>query len=1188
MQQRIIRPALFALLLLCIAFLAAYSDRGASILSSPYHLGVLADYAGSMPFISACMTVLASFAAMFFFLVPDADTIVLLVSSLGFYSGTFTASLELCLAGGLACLITRYFLHDSIRAWMIMRRRSHRPALPGAQLPLEYCLLATAVLLCCSAPAVAAGFVLGIAGMRPKAFCLASYPFLAAKAVITGYSVVPASWYGLIFTAILGTVIAIAYLVWLLALVRKMRLSEKAREKDPAPAPSVVREQKLMDIDIDEPVNVPAPQNRDAVSLSDALLVLISEKGSDKASEAILKAAGALGIRTHACRLAGAANFFRPENAARQDAMPQDSVPDGVRTAADLDVIFATAFRQGYGKVLCIRPVSALVRADLLQEALYALEEGCGLVLGRCAEAYYLIGASQHCGHNTYEDGLLKGMDFSSDVAFAMAGFAMHPKMLPELPPAEALSPLASVIVLAENAKPTLVQTVRHALDVPCAECIVVTSESADPVMRQAEAMGASVLPVKESLVASLNEAADLAHGRYLVLMREGIELPQDFDKAVWDSMRLEKCMAGGFSTSSAVPGVRRTARWLGSAVQAGRLSGPDMTQAVFMRKDDFLHFGGLEGTDPDKAVAALVTKLAKAGTVVIHNARVRFLHAMPGFEECGAGDDAKVSGAGWLVREVQKRLSAFFARSDDARVREQRQKGLARLQKQIDDMTAQCDHCGRCTHVSPMLHRHSLDLAELAKHPLLAWHCFMCGECTQACHKGIDGVALARLLRRQHVLAHAGRLARPGHALTLACAKFSPLYTKCALKGVSNVLLPASFCAAWPKTAMALGQLCRQHDLGVIVADTGAGLADLGLHDKAKAQADKLKAAMDSLGVTEIVTVSPHDQRWLTACGISCSPLAGLSDMLGFGTLSMEGRCLFVPCADRASKAFLRALAPLFRGTVREIDVPCCGAGGEASVLEPECAARLKKAVQTAAKTDRVLVYCPRCAETLKAAGVAADLDLSLLLGVAEKPVSGLRRISAFVSCLKGLSRLAVPTLAVPEVAPETVTEAMAEPAAEPVAEDQQVQDSVAGKAAENLPDDAGDAGQADAADDVVARNTAVQEEAAEVPESCKADDAEGAEGAEDGPSVQEADDAWCGLDDGASWDGEDEKAFAQEEEKTAAGGESNSPEPEADSETAVADDEPCEEPVDEKAPETDRKQDASRKAVSLDAYRE
>lgn len=1165
MRQRIIRPALFALLLLCTAILAAYSDRGASILSSPYHLSSLADYAGSMPFISACMTVLASLAAMLFFLVPDADTIVLLVSSLGFYSGTFIASLELCLAGGIACLVTRYFLHDSMRLWMVVRRRSRLPALRNAQLPLEYCLLVTAFLLCCTVPAVAAGFVLGILGMRPKAFCIGSYPFLAAKAVMTGYSVVPASWYALLFTGILGTVIAILYLVWLLALVRKVRLSEKAREKEAALAPSVIREQKVMAIDIDEPVHIPASENRETVSLSDALVLLVTDNGSGKASEAILKAVRSLGVRVQVCSLA------------KNASSATDSAPD-------LDALLVRSFRNGYGKVLCARPVSALLRADIIQEALQALGTGCGLVLGQCAGSYYMIGVAQKCGRSVYEDGLLQGMDFSSDIAFALAGFARHPKRLPELPPNEVLFPLVSVIVLAENARPTLAGTIRAALSVPCAECLVVTSEGADPVMRQAETLGATVLPVKESLVASLNEAADLAHGRYLVFVSEGVELPQDFDKAVWDILRGEKCMAGGFSTSRAVPGVRRTARWLGSAVQAGRLAGPDLTQGIFLRKDDFLHFGGFQGTKPEEAVAGLAQKASHAGTIIIHNARVRFLHAMPGFEECGAeagaeaGAAVRTSGLGWLAQQARKRLSSFFARQDDARARDKRQKDIGLLQRQIADMTSACDHCGRCTHVSPMLHRHNLVLPELAQHPLLAWHCFMCGECTPACHKGIDGPVLARLLRRMHVLAHADRLARPGHAVTLAHAKFCPLYTKCAHQG-TNVLLPAQFCSAWPKTALALGRLCRQKGLGLIVADTGAALADLGLQAKACAMAEKLKEAIKRLGVTELATVSPHDQRWLAANGISCESLPGLSDTLGLGTISMDSRCLFIPCADRKGKHFLRALAPLLRGTVREIDVPCCGAGGEASVLEPVGAAKMKSAVQSAAQSDRVLTYCPRCAETLKESGIAADLDLSVLLNVAEQPVSGLRRISSFVSCLKGLSGLCA--------AAEDKPAAMPDPVAE---------EAIGQEAAEAVQDMTGQEQDGAAS---CQKHDAGLETVTEVTESMEPERAENGQEAS-----QKADDAWFGLDDGTVWDGEDDKASSQDEEKTASE-ENSSPEP------AVAGDEPANESVndpgdavsesdddshmvpddksgEENVIEADGKREAERKAVSLDTYRE
>ena len=128
MLQRFIKPVLFAVLLVCIAVLAVYSERGASILSSTYHLGTLADYAKDSPFAASLAALAASLPALILFFVPQQDVTVLLVSTLGFYSGTFFAALMTCLAGGAACFAARFFLHDTIRLWMANRRRMGQAA----------------------------------------------------------------------------------------------------------------------------------------------------------------------------------------------------------------------------------------------------------------------------------------------------------------------------------------------------------------------------------------------------------------------------------------------------------------------------------------------------------------------------------------------------------------------------------------------------------------------------------------------------------------------------------------------------------------------------------------------------------------------------------------------------------------------------------------------------------------------------------------------------------------------------------------------------------------------------------------------------------------------------------------------------------------------------------------------------
>ena len=49
-----------------------------------------------------------------------------------------------------------------------------------------------------------------------------------------------------------------------------------------------------------------------------------------------------------------------------------------------------------------------------------------------------------------------------------------------------------------------------------------------------------------------------------------------------------------------------------------------------------------------------------------------------------------------------------------------------------METLTKDCIHCGKCTRKCSFLQKYSLDLQELARHPELAYHCFLCGACSR------------------------------------------------------------------------------------------------------------------------------------------------------------------------------------------------------------------------------------------------------------------------------------------------------------------------------------------------------------------------------------------------------------------------------------------------------------------------
>ena len=339
---------------------------------------------------------------------------------------------------------------------------------------------------------------------------------------------------------------------------------------------------------------------------------------------------------------------------------------------------------------------------------------------------------------------------------------------------------------------------------------------------------------------------------------------------------------------------------------------------------------------------------------------------------------------------------------------------GPARLELGRQDLRAQaaamvenCDHCGRCTHFSPMLHKHGMDLSDLPSKPLLAWHCFMCGACTAVCDKGIDGVSLVRLLRKNHVQTHGNRLARPGHGKTLTLARLVSVFAKSARPG-KNLLLDADFCCVYPKTALKLARFMHENGRGVILAESGAAMADLGMEDAAHKKVASLRKVMEEKEVTGLYAISPVTQAWLISRGIAVEPVYVALRELLHQPMSLAPYHVMIPCADRGREVFGKSLQPLLTGEYRVIDIPCCGGGGEAAVLEPQLAAALKRAVKSVLRNgERVLSYSTHCAESLSRAGVPTDHALSALFGLRERPRAGLAQVSSLVKTLVSVAGL-------------------------------------------------------------------------------------------------------------------------------------------------------------------------------------
>lgn len=1016
-MQRFVRPVLFCLLVLAIFMCAFYTQRGTSFVN-PFMLGRYADFAANSPLLSTVLLVVSLPAGILVFLLPESQAITLAVSDLGFALGLIVSVFALAAASGTACTLTRAFLQSSIHRWVAARRQAGKSLPRRAVLPLEYCLFLTVLLLVLNVPVALVGLVLGMCGMRTKAFCVAAVPILFARAAMAGLATVEAGFFTLTLLILLGTVLAAGYLYWVAILFKKRRQhdmhegimalvdsSEQLRQASKgADALDALR---LDDLPHDAPR---AAQTRDSLAMggTSILVCVRDEETPDDAAALVADAARSLEMRVITCSMC-LSDGNRPQGSPL--SLERDTTPLGgfrdVTRVADLDELFTRAFQEGASQVLAVRPVTAYLRREALAEALEALPSA-GLVLAPLAgpdRQYCLVGLARSLGRARYTQGALAHCTFASDISFALTGFANRPHMLRPLPQESETRPLVSVVVVAGERSTTLANTIYSALKAPWTECVAALLPEAGEMAEDAGRTGARVVRIEK--MSDLNSVVASLAGTYVLFVADCVLLPDDFDEGVLSTMGQERAVLGAFSLPASVPALQRTLRWIGSAVKPGHGAGPSLGQGIFLKRDFFAHLGGFEDAPVAEAVAHLVSHAALEGRIIVHNRRVRAL-------ENAAREEQEKKGLLAQAREGVDNIFGKKVQGEQGEPEAREDAGPARLELGRQDLRAQaaamvenCDHCGRCTHFSPMLHKHGMDLSDLPSKPLLAWHCFMCGACTAVCDKGIDGVSLVRLLRKNHVQTHGNRLARPGHGKTLSLARLVSVFAKSARPG-QNLLLDADFCCVYPKTALKLARFMHENGRGVILAESGACLADLGMENAAHKKVATLRKVMEEKEVTGLYAISPVTQAWLISRGIAVEPVYVALRELLHQPMSLAPYHVMIPCADRGREVFGKSLQPLLTGEYRVIDIPCCGGGGEAAVLEPQLAAALKRAVKSVLRNgERVLSYSTHCAESLSRAGVPTDHALSALFGLRERPRAGLAQVSSLVKTLVSVAGL-------------------------------------------------------------------------------------------------------------------------------------------------------------------------------------
>lgn len=302
---------------------------------------------------------------------------------------------------------------------------------------------------------------------------------------------------------------------------------------------------------------------------------------------------------------------------------------------------------------------------------------------------------------------------------------------------------------------------------------------------------------------------------------------------------------------------------------------------------------------------------------------------------------------------------------------------------------TSKCVHCHICRENCAFLDKYGIDIGDTERLNELAYHCFLCGRCSEVCPVGIDGRQVVADMRRRQVSEDAGAYVNKRYKRMIS-EKKEYLYRNYRHVTEKSVLFPGcNFPSVYPKTMKELAKLLQERaGIGTVYECCGKPIADIGMADQEKKILREIGKRLSDAGVTEVVTVCPNCEDYLS--GRIPMKVVNIYEKLrelGLGSKIPGGCHMFRPCPYREKGRWLKDIEFFLEEKCSAIeDVQCCGLGGNGGVLEPELAKSFAAKVREC--PDTVYTYCGSCAGNLTRNGCRQVRHvLPEILGIKEKP---------------------------------------------------------------------------------------------------------------------------------------------------------------------------------------------------------
>lgn len=301
-----------------------------------------------------------------------------------------------------------------------------------------------------------------------------------------------------------------------------------------------------------------------------------------------------------------------------------------------------------------------------------------------------------------------------------------------------------------------------------------------------------------------------------------------------------------------------------------------------------------------------------------------------------------------------------------------------------------ECIHCHICRNQCPFLEKYQIDIGDTVRLNELAYHCFLCGKCTEVCPKGIDGREIVLEMRRSLVEKNKGNPPDKGYGILLL-EKKDYLFKNYRHASPGSVLFPGcNFPSFYPETTKRLVQLLKEKaGIGVIYDCCGKPVSELGMADQEARVIHQIEERLGKEHISELIMVCPNCYYYLKdRLSVRVVSIYEKLKELGIGKKIVGGGYILRPCPDREKSKWLVQAESFFENKCEIItDINCCGLGGCARGKEPEIARGFSDNLGDR-KREKIYVYCGSCAGSLAGNGCKnVHHVLTEILGENELP---------------------------------------------------------------------------------------------------------------------------------------------------------------------------------------------------------